>query len=159
MAEKTEDNKKEKVKAEGKKTAFRVRFAYFMLFVTALVFLPSTIVFSVCMVPTLVAAIIDNNPQRTAWLTIGAMNLAGTVPVWFNLWDAGHTPQAAFQLVTQPTTILISYGGACVGWLIYTNITPFIAAIVLNKNERRVKEIHKQQQAMVKKWGDSVKLD
>ena len=62
----------------GEKTPFSVRFAIFMALVSALVFLPTTIIFTVCMIPTLVAAIVDNHPQKTAWLTVGAMNMAGT---------------------------------------------------------------------------------
>jgi hypothetical protein len=143
---------------EGKpqKTPFKVRFAIFMLFVTAVVFLPSTIVFSICMIPTLVAAIVDNNYQKTAWLTVGAMNLAGTVPAWFSLWDTGHTIPGAFNLVMQPETLLIAYGGAFIGWVIYNNITPVVAALVLNKNERRLRAIDKRQKELVKKWGEEV---
>lgn len=146
-------------KKDGKKkprAPLGVRFAVFMLFVTAVVFLPSTIIFSICMIPTLVAAVVDNNAQRTAWLTVGAMNLAGTVPVWFGLWDTGHTIPVAFQIVLQPATLLLAYGGACIGWIIYYNVTPFVASVVIGKNERRIKEIQKQQKELVQKWGEEV---
>ncbi|MBI3441793.1 MAG: hypothetical protein HY052_08365, partial [Proteobacteria bacterium] len=86
---------------EQHKTPFSVRFAIFMLLVTAVLFLPTTILFSVCLIPTLVAAIVDTQRPKTAWLTVGAMNLAGTVPSWFMLWDTGHTIPGALQLITQ----------------------------------------------------------
>ena len=132
------------------------RFAVLMMFVSALVFLPTTIIFSVCMIPTMVAAIVDNHPHRTAWLTLGAMNLAGTVPVWLSLWDAGHTIPAAFQLIFQPSTYLLSYGGAIIGLTIFHNVTPLVASILVNKNERRLREIDRQQKALVKKWGGEI---
>src|SRR3954465_9815444 len=117
-------------------TPFSVRFAFFMVLVTAVVFLPTTIIIFVGLIPTMVAAIIDNNPTKTAWLTVGAMNMAGTVPVWFALLDAGHTIPAAFQLIVQPSMLILSYGGAAVGWIIYNKVTPLVAAIVQGKNER-----------------------
>jgi len=147
----------DKKRSEKTKTPFSVRFAIFVLLVTAVVFLPSTILFSVCMIPTLVAAIVDSQRQKTAWLTVGAMNLAGTIPAWFLLWDAGHTIPAAFHLVVQPMTIITSFGGASVGWLVYYNVTPLVAGIILKKNEYRFREIEKRQKELIRKWGEDVK--
>ena len=138
------------------KMSFAMRFLLLMLFILAFIFLPTTIVFSVCMVPTLVAAIIDSNVRKTAWLTVGAMNMAGTVPVWFSLLDAGHTIPAAFQLISQPSTFLLPLGGTAIGWLIYNKVTVFVAAIVQKKNEGRLKDIDKRQQILIRKWGEGV---
>ena len=133
-----------------------LRFAFFMLFVTALVFLPTTIVFSISMIPTLVAAVIDSHRQKTAWLTVGALNLAGTVPILFNLWDNGHTIPAAFSLISNPVSLMVAYGASAVGWMIYYNVTPLVATFVLSKNERRLREIDKIQKELIKKWGEGV---
>ena len=163
MSDKNEENKT----APGKTgMPLMVRFAIFMVFVTAVIFLPTTIIWSVCLLPTLVAAIIDNHPQKTAWLTVGAMNVAGTVPIWFSLLDsgqysmldAGRAIPAAFQLIAQPMTIIVAYGGAAIGSIIYYKVTPLVAAIVQNKNERRLRDIDKRQKALVKKWGEGVIL-
>ena len=155
MADKDKKKSGEKETEKGK-SSFSVRFAFFMLFVTAVVFLPTTILFSICLIPTLVAAIIDNQPQKTIWLTVGAMNMAGTVPNWFTLWDMGHTIPAAFQLIAQPMTIILSYGGAAAGWLIHLNVTPLVAKMILARNEARLREIDRIQKNLVKKWGDEV---
>lgn len=143
-------------KAAKPKAPLSFRFAVFMMMVTALVFLPTSIVLSVCMMPTLVAAIVDNQPQKTAWLTVGAMNFAGAVPACFNLWDAGHTVPAAFQMITQPMTVVVSFGGAAVGWMIYYNITPLVALMLLRRSEGRLTDIDKRQKELVKKWGPEV---
>lgn len=157
-------DQKEEKKAAG--TPFMVRFAIFMVFVTAAIFLPTTIIWSICMLPTLVAAVIDNHPQKTAWLTVGAMNTAGTVPVWlslldsgqYSMLDAGRAIPATFQLIVQPMSIIVPYGGAAIGWFIYYKVTPLVAAIVQTKNERRLRDIEKRQKALVKKWGEGVIL-
>lgn len=150
------DKDKDKAEAGKSKTPLSVRFAIFMVLVTAVVMLPTTILFSVCLIPTLVSFIIDNQRPKTAWLTVGAMNLAGTIPGWFLLWDQGHTLQAAFQLAMQPMTIIISFGGAAVGWMIYYNVTPFVAGIILKKNEYRLREIEKRQKELIRKWGEGI---
>ncbi len=142
-----------------KKMPFSVRFAFFMLFITAMLFLPSTFFLSVCLIPTFVALIVDNHRHKTAWLTVGAMNLAGTVPVWFSLWEMGHTMTAAFHLISMPNTIFFSYGGALIGWVIYHNVTPFVAAIILGKNEVRYNKIERRQKELIKKWGKEVISD
>jgi len=165
---KPEDKKADEKKAGsgGAKTPFAVRFAIFMVFVSAVIFLPTTIVVCVCMIPTLVASIIDNHARKTMWLTVGAMNMAGTVPVWFSLMDAGQFSMldpgraipAAFQLIVQPMNIIVSYGGAAVGWGVYNYVTPLVAAVVQSKNERRLRDIDRRQKTLIKKWGDGVVL-
>lgn len=144
---------------EGQKAAARplsYRFAIFMLFVTALVFLPTTIVMTICMVPTLVAAVIDDHPHKTAWLTVGAMNFAGAIPACFTLWESGHTIDAAFQVVTQPLALILAFGGAAAGWMIYYNVTPMVALMIIRQNEGRLREIDRRHKDLVKKWGTEV---
>ena len=150
-------DKEKQEKADGKvKKPFSVRFAIFMLLVTGAVFLPVTVIILVCMIPTMVAAVVDRHAEKTAWLTVGAMNLAGTVPIIFNLWDMGHTLSASLQIITQPETIMIYYGAALAGWIIYNNITPFVASVIVGKNMQRLKSIDKRQRDLIKKWGKEV---
>lgn len=162
--EKNEEAKKEEAKKaepskeveQGGGSSFSIKFAFFMVFVSMLVFLPTTVLFAVCLIPTLVSYIVDNNERKTAWLTVGAMNVAGTVPIWFNLWNTGHTLDNAFDLIRSPMTIIVSFGGAALGWFIYVNVTPFVAGILRMKNESRLKQIEVRQQALIKKWGEEV---
>ena len=145
--EKSGDEKKGKMAARG------MIFAFLIL---AAVFLPSAIVIGVCLIPSFVAALIDRQEQRTAWITVGAMNFAGTLPAWFALWEMGHVIPNALRVVTQPVVLMIAYGGAAVGWIIYHNVTPLVAAVVMGKNEKRLKSIGKQQKELVEKWGEEV---
>ncbi len=143
----------------GKKrrnTSVSVKFAIFAALVAGVVFLPVTLIFFVCMIPTMVAGIVDQYPRKTAWLTIGAMNIAGTVPVLCKLVDAGRSMNAASQLIFNPNMLLIAYSGALVGWVIYNKVTPLVAIVVQNKNKRRLEEITKRQEELVRKWGEKV---
>lgn len=138
------------------KLPLSVKFALFCLALTSLLFLPSTVLVGACMIPTLVALMVDNSPQRAAWLTVGCMNFAGTIPSWFRLCETGHRLERAFELVLQPTTFLLAYGAAAVGWFIYLNITPFVAGIMVARGEKRLKDIEKRQKDIISKWGQDV---
>lgn len=140
------------------RTPFVVWLTAVMGLATAAIFLPTTIIFTVGLIPTLVAAIVDAHPRKTAWLTVGAMNLAGTVPVWIAMIDAGNNIGAAFQTILQPTQILIAYGGAGIGWMIYHNVPPLIAAMQINRAEKRVRDIDRRLSELVRKWGENVIL-
>lgn len=143
----------EKVK---RKAAWSVRISIFLMLICALIFASSTLVFAVCMLPTLVAALIDKNPQKTLWLTIGAVNLAGTVPAWFALWDMGAGIDDAVSILSDPRNLLVAYASAAGGWIIHMNITPLVAALVTRRNEGRIRDIEKRQKELVRKWGDEI---
>lgn len=135
---------------------WRVKFAIITLLIAAGVFFPSTLLFCGCLIPTFVAALIDNAQPRTAWLTVGCMNFAGTVPTWLSLLENGHRIDQSFELLMQASTLILAYGAAGVGWLIYFNITPFVAGLLVMRNEKRLKDIEKRQTALVAKWGRDV---
>jgi hypothetical protein len=156
MAKKQEKPEKTGQTGGREKKPFSVRFAIFMVLVAALVFLPFTIVFLVCMIPTIVSSVIDNHRQKTAWLTVGAMNLAGTIPVLFTLAETGRTLGGAVQIISTPANLLMAYGGAAAGVFIYNYITPMVASVVFHKNEKRLRDIEKRQKELIKKWGEEV---
>lgn len=149
---------KEKKDKKEKKTGigFSLKLAFFIIIVSAGVFLPSTIVMGVLMIPTFVALLIDRSPQRSIGMTVGLVNFAGVVPAWLDLWETGHTLKKAIAISTDPKALLLAYAAAAVGWVIYTNITPFVALIVVRKTEKRVKDIDQRQKALIKRWGQEV---
>ena len=165
-AKKAPAKKAEAKKADGKKApdlgkikrkaALSVKLSIFMLLVCALIFASSTLVFAVCMLPTLVAAVIDKSPQKTLWLTIGAVNLAGTVPAWFALWDQGAHLNDAITVLSNPSVLLIAFASAAGGWVIHMNVTPLVAALIIRRNEGRVKDIEKRQKELIRKWGEDI---
>lgn len=139
-----------------RKAAWSVRISVFLMLICALVFASSTLVFCVCMLPTLVAAVIDKSQQKTLWLTIGSVNLAGTVPAWFVLWDLGAGMDDALSILSDPRNLLVAYAAAAGGWIIHMNITPLVAALVTRRNEARIREIEKRQKELERKWGHEI---
>lgn len=137
------------------------------MLVTAALFLPTTLLFCGCLVPTVVAFIIDPHPQKTAWVTVGCMNFAGTVPAWMlligNGASSGNHIDQAMSILMQASTIIMAYGGAAAGWLIFNNVTPLVSGLMVMKNEKRLKDIDKRQKSwpangaqMSLPWGNPV---
>lgn len=138
------------------KLPLSVKFAILCVIGMAALFFPTTVLFVGCMVPTFVAAIVDNNQQKTAWLTVGCMNFAGVVPAWFLLWERGHHLDQSFNLLLQSSTLIVAYGAAGIGWILYYNITPFVAGILIMRSEKRLKDIDKRQKDLISKWGQEI---
>lgn len=133
-----------------------VKFAIFSLLVAGFVFAPTSIVIIGCLLPTIVAAIVDRDPQKTMWMTVGACNLAGAVPMCFELWKTGHTVGNAISLLASPAGLAVAYGGAAVGWLIYTYVAAFVATMIVMQKNSRLKDIDKRLKELIKKWGEDV---
>ncbi len=140
----------------GKMGRFRALLTLFFMVVAAVVFLPSTIVFLITMLPTFVAVIVDKTPQKALTLTVGALNLAGMIPAWLLLWQNGQTVETALDIGTNHMSLIVAYGAAGFGWVIYQNVTPFVSGIIVRRTERRMRQIENRMQAMREKWGHEV---
>lgn len=142
--------------AKKEKMGFSVKFAIFCLMLAAGVFFPVTVLLCGCMLPTFVAALVDNNRQKTAGMTVGAMNLAGTIPAALQLIQAGATLDNALALLLDPKTLMIAYIAGLVGWIMYYQVPPLVAQMLARRSERRLKQIEKQHLELVRKWGPAV---
>ncbi len=144
---------------ENKKNIFSLKKLLSLVFLTILVFVFSayTIYFLICMIPTIVASIVDRGTPRTLGITVGVLNFAGSISAWFDLIGRGQDIEYAFYLVLQPSTLLIAYGAAGIGWLIYFFVARFVAVIVLKNNKSAIKKINKKQQKLIERWGERVK--
>lgn len=139
-----------------RKTSKSLRFAYFIIMILAGLFFPTTVLFSGGLLPTLIAAIVDNRPQKTAWLTVGSLNFAGIVPAWFDLWKHDHTLKAAFEILSDPRTIIFAYVAAGAGWVVYFQVPRIVTALMIRKAEIRLRDIEKRKKELIRKWGNEV---
>lgn len=142
--------------SSSKKTPFSVRVSIFCLLVVAVIFFPMTVLFCGCMLPSFVAAIVDRHAQKTAGITIGALNLAGTVPAWLELVRLGGGIEHSIALLLQPRTLLMAYAAAILGWALYFYIPPLVSGMMVRKAEKRLKDIEKRQAELTRKFGVAV---
>ncbi|TQV81758.1 hypothetical protein [Denitrobaculum tricleocarpae] len=120
------------------------------------VLLPTCLLLLVLMLPTMVAFIVDGTPGRKFVITVGMMNLAGTVPAVVDLWGHGQTFQASFEGMSN----VFAWAGALmasgVGWLIYWVMPPIIANYQGIASRAQVLSLRAKQKKLIAAWGDEV---
>ena len=125
-------------------------------------FVPSLIVLFIGLIPTYVAFVVDNDSDRLAPMTVGAMNFAGAMPFVMMLWHKGEHFQGVLLFLGTPLVWLVMYSAAAMGWLIFFIVPPTVSMFHTFKAENQIKEYKAQQKRMAEIWGDAVggfKLD
>ena len=132
-----------------------------LAWVLALVFvftaLPTVILLTVGMVPTLVAYIVDRNPMKYASRTVGYLNFCGCLPYALGLWTGDHSVDAVIGILVDPFAWFAMYGAAAVGWLIYYSTPPVVAAWMAVNHEIRQQALKSRQAELTNEWGNTVR--
>ncbi|MBY6265507.1 hypothetical protein EI613_26825 [Azospirillum sp. 412522] len=125
----------------------------------ALIVLPTTILFGIGMIPTIVAYVIDRDPDKSAPITVGGLNFCGCMPFAIDLWKHQHTIGAAAKIFADPLAWLVMYSAAAVGWGLYYGIPPMVAGMEITRAEKRVEVLKQKKVALVQEWGPDVAGD
>lgn len=139
-----------------RRTGGLVALAAFALIPAGLIVLPTTLLVLVGLLPTVVAYVIDDDPEKSAPITVGAMNFCGVMPFAIKLWQDGHSVSVVLVQLTDPLTWFIMYGAAGVGWLVYYGLPPMIAGVVVMRDEARIKALDDERRAIVAQWGPDI---
>lgn len=123
---------------------------------TAAVFLPSTFILLVGMVPTPFAILVDRTKGKNKVITVGAMNLAGCSPFLFELWMNGHNFAKAIEIVTDPFAIIVMWSAAAVGYIVNWAMTGLVTATLYQRGHARQRAIAERQKELVERWGQEV---
>ncbi len=121
-----------------------------------LVVLPTSILFGVGMIPTMVAYVVDRDPEKSAPITVGGLNFCGCMPFAIDLWKHHHTIAAVGKIFSDPVAWLVMYGAAAIGWALYYGIPPVIANLEVSRAEKRVDGLKQKKVALVQEWGPDV---
>lgn len=130
----------------------------FLLVIGVVTLLPTTMIIMIGLLPTAVATFVDNSRERLAGLTVGCMNVAGVLPPLLALWHDGHTVENALRILTQPYMLLLMYGGAGVGLLLYINTPLMVSGLLRKQAAFRLKAIERQRNDLREEWGPEVEL-
>lgn len=120
------------------------------------VFVASTFLLFIGMLPTLVSFYVDRTKQKSRVVTVGALNLAGCTPFLYELWGAGHTLDYSIYLITSPQTIVVVYAAAGVGYLLDWALSGIVSSILHQKGVTRHKQIQKRKKDLIERWGPEV---
>ncbi|MBS27695.1 MAG: hypothetical protein CL566_02040 [Alphaproteobacteria bacterium] len=118
---------------------------------------PALLVFTIGMVPAMVAFIIDREPGRNAALAVTVTNAAGVTPFIIDLVLNRPTLNRAMVMLSDVFVIAVIYGTAGIGWLLVLSM-PKVAAVYLSvTNETKVQMMRREQRRLVEEWGEEVK--
>lgn len=118
--------------------------------------LPTILVMFVGLLPAFVAAFAERGVNRYAWICVGGVNFAGVAPWLFSLWFGHHTLEYALGQVTNITMLLVSYGAAAVGWLLYMAMPIVVGTVMSATSQHRALSLASTQRKLVEQWGDGV---
>jgi len=148
------------VRRRSKKKKQGIPFVGFLLMVGTTAFavymIATTIVFILGMIPTAVAAFTDSDKEKTAGLTVGAMNFVGVFFVLLDLWQNNNTVDMAMRLISIPSNWAVMFVPAIIGWGIYFYFPPFISVFLKKQMEARANVIEEKQARYVEEWGSEV---
>ncbi len=121
------------------------------------VLLPSCIVLVVNMAPTIVAYVIDKSREKNLAITVGLLNICGTLPALAALWQQGQSYDAALSIIASPFHWLMAYGAAAIGWVIYLGLPPVLGHYYGTTSNARLHNHQRKQQILVENWGEEVR--
>ena len=148
--------KKEKKKKVESSISLSGRILVIAFCIAGLVFYATTILLVIGMLPTIVAKLVDKTKEKTKSMTIGFMNFAGCFLFWYEILEKGHNIDAVLAVLSNPTSIVIIYSTAMLGYLIEWGVVGFAANIAVQRGKTRLVTIKKQQEELVRKWGPEV---
>ncbi len=145
---------------KGDKRSSRTNWIAFWIFVLIVgliwISLPTVLMIAVGMPPTVVAWIIDRSHQKSATYCVAGMNFCGLFPYLMDLWLGTHSLKAAGAIVTDVFALLVIYGAAAFGWMIFVAVPPVVGTFLTVMSQRRVAQLRTLQRDIIQEWGESV---
>jgi hypothetical protein len=134
----------------------RPKLMLILLVPLALVFLPTTAVLTVGMIPTLVAFVVDGSKRRYLTITVGGLNLVGSLYFMHQLWSLGQGLGDIRIVLGNSYGWLAALSGAACGWLLFLGM-PFVVRHIAAAEARiRLYTLNREQEKLIQDWGQQV---
>ncbi|MEM7172773.1 MAG: hypothetical protein AAF530_21600 [Pseudomonadota bacterium] len=108
------------------------------------------------MAPTIFAFFAERAQQKHLTLTIGLLNICGSLPALVTLWEVGHSHTTMLALLQDNTTWLTAYLFAAFGWVIYLVSAFGVAQYHRGTIDARLDALEQKQRDLLEAWGDDV---
>lgn len=118
--------------------------------------LPTAIVLSVGLMPTLVALIVDVTRGRYLTKCVAGLNIAGVLPFLHKLLVTSHDVQTAMGIVSDAFAWLVMYSAAAMGWLMFMGLPGVVSMFKVLTAKRRVYVLQELQRSLLNEWGDCI---
>jgi len=155
MAGQPEQQSAPEAKGKGKLSGRTIGTAVLLVPAIA-VLMPSCILLGIGMAPTIVAYLVDRTREKYLSITVGLLNVCGVLPALVGLWSEGQSFSLALRLAGDPFTMVIAYGAAAVGWLIYLSLPLILGHYYTITTESRLQTLRNRQEGLVESWGEEI---
>ena len=118
--------------------------------------LPTVIMVFLGMLPTLVAWVIDRSEGKHATYCVSGLNFSGLFPFLIEVWFVNHSTDNAISILTDVFNLMIIYGAAAFGWLLYIAIPPVVTTFLSVMSQHRMTILKTTQKNIVEEWGENV---
>jgi hypothetical protein len=118
--------------------------------------LPSMILILFGMMPSIFAWIIDKSEKKYAMFSVLGMNLSGLLPYLMDIWFQDHSTEAAISILSNLFDIMVIYGAAIFGWILYVSLPPMIIMFLMVIADRRIVLLESNQRKITKEWGEDI---
>ena len=122
----------------------------------AIISMPTMVLLFFGLMPSIVALVIDRTEGRYATFCVLGMNISGLFPFLTDVWFQVHTTDMAIRIMTDAFNLLIIYGAAAFGWMLYMTLPPVITTFLSAMSQRRVAVLREKQAKIIEEWGESV---
>lgn len=118
--------------------------------------LPTVILVCLGMLPTLVAWVIDRSDGKHATFCVCGLNFSGLFPFLMDVWFINHSTDMAIRILTDVFNLIIIFGAAAFGWLLYTAVPPVITTFLSVMAQHRMTILKTTQSNITEEWGEKV---
>ncbi|MCH7936117.1 MAG: acyl-CoA synthetase [Proteobacteria bacterium] len=122
----------------------------------AIISMPTVLLLFFGLMPSIVALVIDRTEGRYATFCVLGMNISGLFPFLTDVWFQVHTTDMAIRIMTDVFNLLIIYGSAGFGWMLYIALPPVITTFLSAMSQRRVAVLREKQAKIIEEWGENV---
>jgi hypothetical protein len=126
------------------------------LITLAIISMPTVLLIFFGLMPSIVALVIDRTEGRYATFCVLGMNLSGLFPFLMDIWFQVHSTDMAIRIMTDVFSLLIIYGSAAFGCMLYMALPPVITTFLSAMSQRRVEALREKQAQIIEEWGESV---
>ncbi len=119
-------------------------------------FMPTVLFLAFAMLPTFVAVVTDKGRKRYGGITVGGMNFAGAAPYVLDMWMGTHDVAAALTMLSDVFALMLIYGCAAFGWVLYTGTPSMVTAFMSMTSTRRLAAMRAKQRQLIDDWGQEV---
>ena len=138
------------------RTLRRVIWSGVFLLTMMMISLPTVILVGIGMLPSLVAGVIDRSDGKYATFCVCGINFSGLFPFLMDVWFVNHSTDMAIRILTDVFNLVIIFGSAALGWLLFVAVPPVITTFLSVMSQHRMTILKTTQSDITEEWGEKV---